>query len=81
MTDSITLTINGERRELLAANVLDVVVELTGIAFDAEGKSIDGRRLGIAVALGHEVVPRGAWLTTPIADGDSIEVVVAKQGG
>lgn len=36
---------------------------------------------GIAVARGGEVVPRAAWPSTPVRDGDAIEVVTAVQGG
>lgn len=36
---------------------------------------------GVAVAVGHEVVPRSAWASTPIASGDVVEVVTAAAGG
>ena len=36
---------------------------------------------GVAVALDGEVVPRGAWGATAIADEAKVEVVVAVQGG
>lgn len=36
---------------------------------------------GIAVARQGEVVPRAAWDSTPIQDGDGIEVLTAVQGG
>ena len=36
---------------------------------------------GVAVALDGEVVPRGAWGETELADGSRVEVVVAVQGG
>ena len=36
---------------------------------------------GVAVALDGEVVPRGAWTTTTVADGARVEVVTAVQGG
>jgi sulfur carrier protein len=38
-------------------------------------------RRGYAVAVGGEVVPRGEWATTALADGANIEVVAAIQGG
>jgi sulfur carrier protein len=34
-----------------------------------------------AVARNGEVVPRSAWPTTPLADGDRIELLGAAQGG
>jgi sulfur carrier protein len=36
---------------------------------------------GVAVALNGEVVARADWPKTPITAGDSIEIVLAKQGG
>jgi sulfur carrier protein len=36
---------------------------------------------GVAVAVDAEVVPRGEWDATRIADGARIEVVQAVQGG
>lgn len=36
---------------------------------------------GVAVALDGEVVPRGAWAQTAIAEDARVEVVVAVQGG
>lgn len=64
--------LNGEERELAAkANVADAVL-LAG-APDAER--------GVAVAVGGEVVPRAEWELKVLADGDSIEVVHAVQGG
>ncbi len=36
---------------------------------------------GIAVARQGEVVPRAAWDTTTVHEGDGIEVLTAVQGG
>ncbi|WP_062443405.1 sulfur carrier protein ThiS [Herbidospora daliensis] len=36
---------------------------------------------GIAVAVNDEVVSRGAWDATVLADGDRVEVLTAVQGG
>jgi sulfur carrier protein len=41
----------------------------------------DGGQRGVAVALEGEVVPRGEWETTPLREGQSVEVVRAIQGG
>lgn len=38
-------------------------------------------RRGVAVAVDGEVVPRGAWDATALADGVRVEVVMAVQGG
>jgi sulfur carrier protein len=36
---------------------------------------------GIAVAVNAEVVPRSAWATSALCDGDRVEVLRAVQGG
>ena len=36
---------------------------------------------GVAVARNDEIVPRATWATTPVADGDAIEIVRPVQGG
>lgn len=36
---------------------------------------------GVAVAVDGEVVPRGAWADTALADDARVEVVMAVQGG
>jgi sulfur carrier protein len=36
---------------------------------------------GVAVAVNGEVVRRSAWDSTPLADGDRVEVLTAVQGG
>jgi len=36
---------------------------------------------GIAVARNREVIPRGAWSSTVLADGDRVEIVTAAAGG
>lgn len=36
---------------------------------------------GVAVALDGAVVPRGAWASTALCDGATVEVLTAVQGG
>jgi sulfur carrier protein len=36
---------------------------------------------GVAVAVNGQVVRRSAWDSTPLADGDHVEVLTAVQGG
>jgi sulfur carrier protein len=68
----VVVTVNGERRELPAgATVASVIAGLSSAP--------DGR--GVAVAVEGEVVPRGAWEQTSLAEGVHIEVVAAVQGG
>jgi sulfur carrier protein len=38
-------------------------------------------RRGVAVAVEGEVVPRSEWETTPLREGQQIEVLHAVQGG
>jgi sulfur carrier protein len=69
----VLVTVNGERRELPAgATVASVVAGLSGAP--PEGR-------GVAVAVEGEVVPRGAWERTLLAEGAHLEVVAAVQGG
>jgi thiazole synthase len=64
--------LNGVPLELPeAATVADAVRE--------SGAAREGR--GVAVALDGEVVPRGEWETTPLAEDSSVEVLAAIQGG
>lgn len=64
------VTINGQEQELPdGATVAAAVARVT----DAER--------GVAVAVNDEVVPRTAWSTTPVGDGDRVEVLTAVQGG
>lgn len=36
---------------------------------------------GVAVAIDREVVPRSSWGTTPLREGDRVEVLTAAAGG
>jgi sulfur carrier protein len=68
----VVVSVNGRPRELPpGATVASVVALLTSAP--------DGR--GVAVAVEGEVVPRGAWSATQLADGARVEVVAAVQGG
>ena len=65
------VTVNGEPRATDARDLAALVEEL---GFGREPR-------GIAVALGERVVPRSRWSATELADGDSVEIVGAVQGG
>jgi sulfur carrier protein len=66
----IAITVNGEARRydspLYIARLLDLL-ELTG------------KRL--AVEVNGEIVPKSQHATTPLSDGDTLEIVVAVGGG
>jgi sulfur carrier protein len=66
----LTVTVNGEARDIPSGATLDQLVRLLT---DAPS--------GIAAAVNGEVVPRRAWAGTPLADRDQVEIVTAVQGG
>ena len=51
-----------------------VATAVAGLELPASGR-------GVAVAVDREVVPRGAWERTTLAEGARLEVVRAVQGG
>jgi sulfur carrier protein len=66
----MTITMNGKARDLPdGATAAEAVRLLTTAAS------------GIAVAVNGQVVRRAAWESTPLADGDRVEVLTAVQGG
>ena len=67
---SVRVKLNGEPRDLPdGSTVTQAVAELTTAPS------------GVAAAVNGEVVPRGSWATTPLREGDQVEVVTAVQGG
>lgn len=68
--NEIAITLNGQTADVAAqTTVADLVAERAPSP------------KGIAVARNLEVVPRSAWATTTVADGDAIEILTAAQGG
>lgn len=77
-----TVEINGTRRDVPAhATMIDVVQMVTGHNFDANGRPTDGGRVGVAVAINGQVVPRSKWRDTRVSASDQVEIVGAVQGG
>ncbi|AEW93600.1 MULTISPECIES: sulfur carrier protein ThiS [Streptomycetaceae] len=66
----VTVSLNGESREVPADLTLDRLVATLTTAHS-----------GVAAAVNETVVPRGAWSSTPLGDGDRVEVLTAVQGG
>ena len=66
----ITLTVNGEPREVAPGTTVAALVDALGV----------GSR-GVAVAVNAEVVPRSTWADAGLAAGDAVEVLRAAQGG
>jgi sulfur carrier protein len=65
------IQINGATEALSAGTI----AELLAI------KEIPAEGRGVAIAVNGTVVPRAAWVTTNLNNGDKIEIVHARQGG
>ena len=68
----MTIEVNGDTVTLPDGSSVAAAVRVAGGAGDGEG---------VAVAVDGEVVPRTAWDSTPLSEGQSLEVVAAIQGG
>jgi sulfur carrier protein len=64
------LTINGKNEHIENAQALADVLQHLQLTAD-----------GVAIALNDTVVPRAKWESTPLRDGDHIEIIHAVQGG
>lgn len=78
----IQLQINGEATMLTPGQtVRDVVATRVGKQLCDNGLSLDGSRLGVAIAVDGAVVPRSTWSQYRLQAGQQIEFVTAAQGG
>lgn len=68
---SLTIRLNGERTEVDAATIADLMANL-GVRDDEKG---------VAVACNGAVVPRRTWAETGLSEGDELDVVRPFQGG
>jgi sulfur carrier protein len=66
----VTLTVNGEPTEVADGAT---VASLVG--------AVAPSPKGVAVAVNGDIVPRSAWADTPVASGDTVEILAAAQGG
>ncbi|WP_330293920.1 sulfur carrier protein ThiS [Streptomyces sp. NBC_00576] len=66
----MNILVNGRQREVSQGTVLDALV-----------KSLTAAPSGVAAALNETVVPRARWSSTPLSEGDRVEVLTAVQGG
>ncbi|MFI8087520.1 sulfur carrier protein ThiS [Streptomyces sp. NPDC086080] len=66
----MNISVNGEPREYPPGTALHLVVT-----------SLTAAPSGVAAALNETVVPRAQWPTTPLSEGDRVEVLTAVQGG
>jgi sulfur carrier protein len=70
MNLSVTISVNGEPRQIAAGTALDALV-----------RRLTAAPRGVAAAVNETVVPRAQWATTALAEGDRVEVLTAVQGG
>ena len=77
-----TIVLNGEHHERPRATAaLDLIADVTGRELNPDGTPADGGRLGIALAVDGDVIRRGAWSDFTLADGHTVDIVTAVQGG
>jgi len=67
---SMQITVNGRPRELAAA---------TSVAALLEALDLDAAR--VAIELNREILPRAAFASRLLADGDTLEIVQFVGGG
>ena len=81
----MTVTVNGQQRELPDGATVAAAVAATGAAAVAAAGAGSATGAapgpGIAVAVNDTVVPRGAWIHTLLREADRVEVLTAVQGG
>ncbi|WP_432140020.1 MULTISPECIES: sulfur carrier protein ThiS [unclassified Streptomyces] len=70
MNVPVTISVNGQRREIAPGTALDAVV-----------RHLTAAPSGVAAALNETVVPRAQWPATVLSEGDRVEVLTAVQGG
>lgn len=63
------VTVNGERREIMAQTV------------DALLSELDYENMHVAIALNFDVLPKSRWADTALKSGDEIEIITPRQGG
>ena len=66
----MTITVNGEERDMSDGATLAALLDTLGV-----------RRDGTAVALNDDVVPRTRHAATVLRGGDRLEIIVAVAGG
>ena len=71
--EPVNITVNGEAQTLPVGSTLAGLLR----AHDLDPTAARG----VAVAVNDEIVRQAAWAETPLAPGDRVEIVTAKQGG
>ncbi|WP_164551714.1 sulfur carrier protein ThiS [Streptomyces sp. WAC 01529] len=70
MSTPLSVSVNGEVRDVASGTTLDALVA-----------TLTAAHSGVAAALNETVVPRARWASTELAAGDRVEVLTAVQGG
>ncbi|MCS3491313.1 MULTISPECIES: sulfur carrier protein ThiS [Micrococcaceae] len=79
---SIGINFNSRQLNLDEGTTLrEFISTQIGKELDANSVAADGSKLGVAAAVNGAVVPRSAWNSYLLAEGHSIELVTAAQGG
>ena len=66
----IALEINGETREIPAVAGARALLQFLGIAEER-----------VALEINHKIIRRSDWDSTPVSDGDHVEIVQFVGGG
>ena len=68
----MTLTVNGDARDVPTGATIDGLLRAVGRDPDVPG---------VAVAVDDRVVRRADWATTTLLEGQRVELITAAQGG
>lgn len=71
MSKTIEIRVNGEVTPIAVASLAELMLS----------RSLPAKGKGVAVALNDTVVPRAQWPSTPLVDGDRVEIVRPIVGG
>lgn len=78
----LNVELNGSPASLYpGCTVRELVAQHTGKDIGETGRAMDGTRLGIAVAVNGDIVPRSAWAGYTVPSAARIDLVTAAQGG
>jgi sulfur carrier protein len=70
MSETVTIQVNGESREVPQGLNLTQLVDHLGLTANR-----------LAIERNLEIVPRGKWESTPVSGGDKFEIVHLVGGG
>ncbi|WP_313812689.1 sulfur carrier protein ThiS [Glutamicibacter sp.] len=80
--NTIAINFNSQPTQVPEGTTLrQIIAGHIGKELNDAGQAADGSKLGIAAAVNGAVVPRSGWAAKELAEGCSIELVTAAQGG